>query len=118
MMKRALFGLAAVALLTGCSMIDSMSGVTEAKRLRETGLPASATILRIWDTGITVNDDPVIGLEVEVIRPDGAPVYAATIPKSLISRLDVPRFQPGLTVAVRVDPQDPAVVALDVYEYR
>jgi hypothetical protein len=59
----------------------------------------------------------VIGLEVEVSREDGS-VYTATIPKSLISRLDVPQFQPGLPVSVRIDPQDPAKVAIDVYKYR
>jgi hypothetical protein len=113
--------LAAAAVLTaglsGCALIDRMSGVAEARSLQESGVPASARILEIWDTGITVNDDPVIGMRVEIDRPDGSP-YVATIPKSLISRLDVPRFQPGLTVPVRVDPRNPARVALDAYEYR
>lgn len=104
-------------LLSGCAMIDSMSGVSEAKRLQEAGTPATARILKIWDTGITVNDDPVIGLEVEVAREDGS-LYTATIPKSLISKLDIPQFQPGLPVSVRIDPQDPAKVAIDVYKYR
>lgn len=104
-------------LLAGCTIADRMSGVSEAKRLQEAGTPATARILKIWDTGITVNDDPVIGLEVEVSREDGS-VYTATIPKSLISRLDVPQFQPGMSVGVRIDPQDPAKVAIDVYKYR
>jgi hypothetical protein len=94
-----------------------MSGVAETRRLQETGVPASARILEIWDTGITVNNDPVIGMRVEIDRSDGT-TYPAVIPKSLISRLDVPRFQPGATVAVRIDPQDPAKVALDAYTYR
>ena len=103
--------------ISGCAVADRMSGVSEAKRLQEAGTPATARILKLWDTGITVNDDPVIGLEVEIPREDGS-VYTATIPKSLISRLDVPQFQPGLTVGVRIDPQDPAKVAIDVYKYR
>lgn len=101
----------------GCAMIDRMSGVAEARRLQETGLPATATVVKVWDTGITVNDDPVIGLEVEVSRGDGS-VYTATIPKSLVSRIDVSRFQPGSTVEVRIDPGDASLVALDVYRYR
>jgi hypothetical protein len=104
-------------LLAGCAIADRMSGVSEAKRLQETGTPATAHILKIWDTGITVNDDPVIGLEVEIAREDGS-LYTATIPKSLVSRLDIPQFQPGLPVSVRIDPQDPAKVAIDVYKYR
>jgi hypothetical protein len=104
-------------LLAGCAMIDRMSGVAEAKRLQASGVAASARVVEIWDTGITVNQDPVIGLKVEVTRADGT-TYAATIPKSLISRLDVPRFQPGSVVDVRIDPQDPMKVALDAYRYR
>ena len=115
-MKPALALLLAV-LLAGCAMIDGMSGVSEAKRLQEAGTPATARILKIWDTGITVNEDPVIGMDVEIARADGS-LYTATIPKSLISRLDVPQFQPGLPVDVRIDPQDPAKVAIDVYKYR
>jgi len=103
--------------LSGCALIDRLSGVAEAKSLQQTGVQASARILQIWDTGITVNNDPVIGMRVEVERTDGTH-YFATIPKSLISRLDIPRFQPGATVPVRFDPQHPARVALDAYEYR
>jgi hypothetical protein len=104
-------------LLPGCGAIDRVSGVAEAKRLQAGGLPGTARILALWDTGITVNEDPVIGMRVAVQRPDGTS-YQAAIAKSLISRLDVPRFQPGATVQVRIDPADPAKVALDAYAYR
>jgi hypothetical protein len=109
--------LLAVLALVGCALADRMSGVTEAKRLHQTGTAASARILEIWDTGITVNEDPVIGMRVEIARPDGT-TYTPSIPKSLISRLDIPRFQPGATVSVRIDPRNPDVVALDAYAYR
>lgn len=114
---KTLFALLLAVLLAGCAVADRMSGVSEAKRLQEAGTPATARILKIWDTGITVNDDPVIGMEVEIAREDGS-VYTATIPKSLVSRLDVPQFQPGMSVGVRIDPQDPAKVAIDAYRYR
>ena len=104
-------------LTTGCALIDRMSGVAGTKALQETGVAAEAVIVRIWDTGITVNEDPVIGMEVEVYPAEGEP-WRATIPKSLISRLDIPRFQPTQTVKVRFDPQDPSLVALDEYKYR
>ena len=120
-MRRTLFSLLSLAFLAvtslGCAMIDQMSGVSEAKRLQETGESATARILEIWDTGMTVNDDPVIGLRVEVSRADGS-VYTTTIAKSLVSRVHIPQFQPGSTVPVRIDPQDSANVALDVYRYR
>jgi hypothetical protein len=104
-------------LATGCSLIDRMSGVADTKSLQETGVAAEAVILRIWDTGITVNDDPVIGMDVKVYPADGE-AWTATIPKSLISRLDIPRFQPSQTVQVRFDPQDRTRVGLDEYRYR
>lgn len=106
---------AALVLTAACAAIDRATGESEARLLRQTGTLAWATILRLWDTGITVNDDPVVGMEVEV-RPspptEGAP-FRAVIPKSRISRLDIPRVQPGMEVAVRYDPHDPSRVALD-----
>jgi hypothetical protein len=109
--------LAALLGLAGCAMIDRMSGVSEAKALQSMGTAAQATILEIWDTGTTVNDDPVIGLEVLVYPAEGQ-AWRATIARSLISRLDVPRFQPGQTIPVRYDPQSPSRVALDLYNYK
>lgn len=104
-------------LLAGCGMIDRMSGVSLAKELQATGVAATAEILRLWDTGITVNHDPVVGLEVEV-RPADRPPYRARIEKTLISRLDVPQFQPGKVIQVRFDPREPGRVAVDVYRYK
>lgn len=106
--------LIALALTAGCvtATIDRATGESQARALRQTGLPAPATILRIWDTGITLNDDPVIGMEVEV-RPEEGDPFRAVIPKSLISRIAIPQFQPGKKVAVRFDPQDTSQVALD-----
>jgi hypothetical protein len=101
----------------GCTVIDRMAGVHEARTLQRTGYPAEAVVIDIWDTGITVNQDPVVGLLVEVQSPN-RPAYRTTIPKSLVSRIDVPRFQPGNRVAVRVDRRDPNRVALAVYTYR
>lgn len=108
---------AIAALLGGCGAIDKMSGVSTAKELQASGIAAPAEILRIWDTGITVNQDPVIGMEVEV-RPTDRPPYKAKIEKSLISRLDVPQFQPGKVIQVRFDAKEPGRVAIDVYGYR
>jgi hypothetical protein len=98
-------------------MIDRMSGVSNAKDLQATGVAAPAEILRIWDTGITVNKDPVIGMDV-LVRPADRPPYEAKIEKSLISRLDVPQFQPGQVIQVRFDPKEPGRVAIDVYRYK
>lgn len=106
----------ALILLSGCALVDSMSGTSEARELQSKGIGADALILKIWDTGITVNDDPVIGLLVRVELRDGSE-YEAEIPKSRVSRVHIPQFQPGQRVPVRIDPGNPQRVALDVYRY-
>jgi hypothetical protein len=108
-------GAALILALPGCAVIDRMSGVADARNLQAHGESATAKILRIWDTGMTVNEDPVVGFLLEVRRED-RPVYEAQT-KLRISRLDIAGIQPGTIVPVRVDPRDPAHVALDIYEY-
>jgi len=109
--------LAASILPSGCALIDRMSGMSEARDIRKIGLPAQAIILEVWDTGITVSDDPVIGLRLSV-RLEGREPYEAVVWKSLVSRVHLPQFQPGRRVPVKVDPADSSRVALDVYEYK
>ena len=96
---------------SGCMISDSLSGAGEARELQKTGLPARATILKISDIGITINDDPVALLEVEVHPAHGATFRART--KCLISRLEVPQFQPGCSIPVRYDPADHRRVGVD-----
>ena len=76
------------------------------------GVPAQATILKMWDTGTTVNDNPLVGLLLEV-RPQDRPAYQVQT-QSLVSRLKIPLVQTGATVPVKFDPSDPAKVALDL----
>ena len=104
--------LGAALALAGCmSMIQSVGGgMTD--ELRATGTLAAAEVLEIWDTGWTINDDPVIGMRVRVRPPDG-PAYEATIEKTLVSRIATAQFQPGAIIPVRFDPQNPAIVAVE-----
>jgi hypothetical protein len=95
--------------LSGCltGLVGGMS-----KELEQNGVSAPAEILEIWDTGWTVNDNPVIGMKVRV-QPADRPSFEATIEKTRISRIAVPQFQPGRVVPVRFDPKDPTVIAVD-----
>lgn len=106
---------ALVLFLCGCFAINRMSGIPETKELQRNGEPAEATILQIRDTGMTLNNDPVVEFLVEVHPADREMYQAKT--KCPISRIDVPQFQPGKVVPVRVDPQHPDRVAIDVYKY-
>lgn len=80
-------------------------------RLLKTGISADGTVLKIWDTGVTINDNPQIGLLVEVRPQTGMPFQSET--KLVISRLDVGAYQPGMKVNVRYDPNDPSKVAIE-----
>ncbi len=109
--------LAAVLGGPACAIVDRMSGESEARAIQTVGRPCEALVLTVWDTGITVNNDPVVGLRVRVEPPD-APAYEARIEKSVVSRVHIPQVQPGCRVKVFVDPQNPARVALGLYDLR
>jgi hypothetical protein len=97
--------------LAGCAIADRFSGEREAKQIRAVGLPAEATVVQIWDTGVTINDDPVVGFLLDV-RPPGREGFQART-KARISRLAVPRIQPGARLRITYDPKDTSRVALD-----
>ena len=105
----------ACCLSAGCisSMIDSYTGEDVAGEVRANGLPASGKVLKIWETGVRVNDNPVVGFLLEVHAEGIEPYEAET--KALISILWIPRIQPGEVLPVKYDPDDPSRVALDIY---
>lgn len=105
-------GILAILALGGCSGIARSVGAAMPEELVARGVAAPARILEVWDTGWTVNDDPVVGMKVRV-SPGDRDAWEATIPKTLVSRIAIPQFQPGAVVPVRFDPQNPALVAVD-----
>jgi hypothetical protein len=80
------------------------------KKLLEEGVAAQATIIKIWDTGITLNDNPQVGMLLEVQPPDKEPFRVEM--KSIISRIALPQIQPGSVVPVRYDPDNPSKITL------
>ncbi len=74
------------------------------------GVPATAKVLQLNDTGTTVNDNPMARLLLEVQMQNQAP-YQAQV-QMLIPRLKLGQIQPGMTVMVKVDPADPSKVAV------
>jgi len=77
------------------------------RSVRARGRPASATVLRVWDTGTTINDDPLVRLSLQVHPPD-QPSFQAEA-ECIISRLQIPQIQPGAVVQVKYDPRSRAV---------
>jgi hypothetical protein len=82
------------------------------EKLLQDGVPAQATIIKIWDTGITLNDNPQVGMLLEV-QPNGPGQEPFRVEmKSIISRHALAQIQPGRVVPVRYDPQNPSKIAL------
>ncbi len=80
------------------------------QKVLQEGVPANATILKIWDTGVTLNDNPQVGMLLEVQAQDREPFRVEM--KSIISRIMIAQIQPGRVVPVRYDPENPSQVAL------
>ena len=81
--------------------------------IMKSGTPAQATIQNVWQTGTYVNNNPQIGMQLEVRPPSGVP-YQAQV-NAIIPLVNIPQFQPGAVVPVKIHPTDPSKVALDVY---
>src|SRR3954466_9485107 len=91
---------------TGAEVMGDMQAQNAtSRRLRAPGRQGTATVTAIRDTGLTVNENPQVELDLQV-QVDGAAPYAVTH-RQVVSRVAIPAFQPGATVPVRVDPADP-----------
>ncbi|HEX5631468.1 MAG TPA: DUF3592 domain-containing protein [Acidimicrobiia bacterium] len=89
--------------------MGGLSGLTQEMRTR--GRPGTAKVVGIGDTGVTVNNDPVAKFTLDVTVGDAIP-YRVEI-RQLVSRVAIGSFQPGATIPVLVDPDDPQQVAID-----
>ncbi|HSZ24201.1 MAG TPA: hypothetical protein VK766_00700 [Cytophagaceae bacterium] len=71
------------------------------REILKVGTPASAVIKKLWQTPLTVNNQPVVGLELQVIPVSGSP-FVVQIHQE-ISLLQVSYYQPGSIVQIRYD---------------
>jgi hypothetical protein len=86
------------------TMGDMQATAAKAQRLNQVGRIGTATVMALRDTGMTINEDPQVELDLQVTL-EGVSPYLVTH-RQVISRLAVAGFQPGATVPVRVDPED------------
>jgi len=90
---------------TGAAVMGDMQQQSvNSQRLMASGQQGTATVTAIRDTGLTVNENPQVELDLHVCV-DGTAPYAVTH-RQVVSRVAIPAFQPGATVPVRVDPAD------------
>lgn len=83
----------------------------ERKRLWEQGRPATARIVAIGTNGGGMNNHPRVDFELDVSINGDSPYRVTT--SALISKLAIPRIQPGCEIAVRVDPRDRKNLVVD-----
>ena len=81
------------------------------RSIRAEGVLAEAEVINLQDTGTTINNNPVVRLSLEV-RPKNEPSFYADA-EQLISRLAIPRYQPGSLIKVWYDPDSQEVALAD-----
>ena len=81
------------------------------KRILRHGTPSEGKIISIQETSVYVNNKPqaLIHLEVES-RQYG--VYQAQT-KKVLSPFEIPHYQPGVKVNLKIDPKNPEYVAIE-----
>jgi hypothetical protein len=83
----------------------------ELEELARTGVPAIAQVLDVRETGIYLDDDPVIEVRL-LVRVNGGPPYPAMF-WGPITPSDLARAQDGGAFTARVDPHQPDRVYVD-----
>jgi hypothetical protein len=88
----------------------AMVGALHAKeQLAMTGIPMTARVLSVQQTGAMINMNPQVHAVLEVQGPQGL-FQAQTM--AVVPQMSIPRFQPGAVIQVRVNPANPEDVAV------
>jgi len=73
-------------------------------------LTAQARVLKVWDTGVSINNNPQVGLLLHV-TPSMSAAFDVEA-KTIVSRLNAARVQPGITAEIKYDPLNPKRVQI------
>jgi hypothetical protein len=93
--------------------LRSRARAAETRRIDETGTPGQATITGMTQTGVYVNENPQIDLNLMVEIPGRTP-YPATY-KGVIPLMLLGRLTSWMPLAIKVDPNDPQNLVIDWY---
>jgi hypothetical protein len=91
---------------------EMMAQQTAAANIATTGVDAQASIVGVRDSGTMVNMQPMCEIDMTVM-PDGLPPYPVTV-KQVVPMTQLAMLTPGKTVKVKVDPNNPATVFIDM----
>jgi len=106
---------AAILGIVGVAMIwiglRARRGAAKADRIVSSGLPGTATVTALTQTGMSLNEQPQIDMELLVSIPGRAPYPARR--KEFVPLILLGRLSSGQPLPVRVDPADPQNVIVD-----
>jgi hypothetical protein len=89
----------------------ALGSSVNANKILAEGKLATAEIVSVKDTGVTMNNNPMVELELRV-EPADEPPFAATA-KTFVSRINPTHYAPGGVALVRYLPTDKTQVAVD-----
>jgi hypothetical protein len=90
---------------------EQINAATMAAGAADTGVAATAIIAAVAQTGMTINSQPSLRIDLTVM-PDGRPPYPATVTE-VVQQIFLAKAVPGRSVPIRVDPQDPGSIWID-----
>ena len=106
----AIIGISLPLFITILILVRFIINNAERKKILKIGKSAKGTIISIKQTGMYVNQQPEILINIKV-EPEGEPAFEAKI-KKIVSLLSIPQIQPGQTVTVKYDPNNHSKIAL------
>ena len=106
---------AAILGITGLILVGfglrARRGAADADRIAITGLAGTASITGLTQTGMTLNNQPQVEMELLVSVPGRAPYQARR--KEFVPLILLGRLSSGLPLPVKVDPADPQRLIID-----
>jgi hypothetical protein len=88
-----------------------MAQQTAAANAATSGVDATATVAAVRQEGGMVNYQPIVELDLTVIAA-GNPPYPLTV-KQVVPQTQLAMLQPGASLKLKVDPNDPGAVWID-----
>lgn len=85
---------------------DYLKEYNRINKLGNTGKPVRVKIISVTDTGQTVQNEAVVNFNVEVLHEKRYENYIISDYKQLVSRIIIPRIQPGNEYSAKVDPKN------------
>jgi hypothetical protein len=104
----ALVGTAVILILIG---IVLRIAAGKKRRIEQSGTPGEARVVSVGQTGMLINNNPVIEFDLEVTLPGMAPYRTTT--RSTVPMIALPRVMPGARLPIKADPTEPSKIVID-----